>query len=418
MESLLPLVLATLVALAYYVPVPVHMLIASSCTIWHGSFSALKAMEAKEKRKSSGAENEYEDDINTDMHTMTSSDAYMGPVFGSVLLFGLYLVYKFCPKNLVNLLVKGYFVMFGTLCICDILVFTTKSRGWTASWHKRSLIAFRIPFYQKICEAFGEKPKPNDDEVNVTALEAVGYVIGAAIGVWYLVSNHWTANNIFGVAFSLQAIRTLSVGSFLNATILLSGLFLYDIFWVFGTDVMVTVAKKFDGPIKLLFPWGIQDSETGKWRHSLLGLGDIVMPGIFIALMLRFDHARLKAKQEDTNERQSLLASSSRVEDLPFTTRYCYFSWVMMGYFAGLSATIFVMYTFDAAQPALLYLVPACLGSALGNASRLGELSELWKYNEVVPEKTDETEKEEEEERFTEEEPSASEKDSKAKKDD
>ena len=35
--------------------------------------------------------------------------------------------------------------------------------------------------------------------------------------------------------------------------VLLSGLFFYDIFWVFGTPVMVTVAKSLDAPIKLLF---------------------------------------------------------------------------------------------------------------------------------------------------------------------
>jgi Signal peptide peptidase len=35
--------------------------------------------------------------------------------------------------------------------------------------------------------------------------------------------------------------------------IMLVGLFFYDIFWVFGTDVMVTVAKSFDGPIKVNF---------------------------------------------------------------------------------------------------------------------------------------------------------------------
>jgi Signal peptide peptidase len=32
--------------------------------------------------------------------------------------------------------------------------------------------------------------------------------------------------------------------------ILLGGLFFYDIFWVFGTNVMVTVAKSFEAPIK------------------------------------------------------------------------------------------------------------------------------------------------------------------------
>jgi minor histocompatibility antigen H13 len=48
----------------------------------------------------------------------------------------------------------------------------------------------------------------------------------------------------------------------------------YDIFWVFGTDVMVTVAKKLDGPIKILFPRGslVPNIDTGKLELSLLGL--------------------------------------------------------------------------------------------------------------------------------------------------
>lgn len=35
---------------------------------------------------------------------------------------------------------------------------------------------------------------------------------------------------------------------------MLTALFFYDIFFVFGTDVMLTVAKSIDAPIKLLFP--------------------------------------------------------------------------------------------------------------------------------------------------------------------
>jgi minor histocompatibility antigen H13 len=36
--------------------------------------------------------------------------------------------------------------------------------------------------------------------------------------------------------------------------VLLGGLFFYDIFFVFGTDVMVTVAVSMDVPIKVLPP--------------------------------------------------------------------------------------------------------------------------------------------------------------------
>ena len=53
---------------------------------------------------------------------------------------------------------------------------------------------------------------------------------------------------------------------------------------------MVTVAKSLDGPIKILFPRTLTpDPETGKLEMSLLGLGDIVIPGFFLALLLRFD---------------------------------------------------------------------------------------------------------------------------------
>merc|ERR1711942_388715 len=71
--------------------------------------------------------------------------------------------------------------------------------------------------------------------------------------------------------------------------ILLGGLFFYDIFWVFGTDVMVTVAKSFEAPIKLVFPQDLLENGLNATNFAMLGLGDIVIPGIFIALLLRYD---------------------------------------------------------------------------------------------------------------------------------
>lgn len=51
---------------------------------------------------------------------------------------------------------------------------------------------------------------------------------------------------------------------------------------------MVAVAKAFDAPIKLMFPRprAVTDLKT---PFSMLGLGDIVIPGIFVALILRYD---------------------------------------------------------------------------------------------------------------------------------
>merc|ERR1712129_296590 len=150
-----------------------------------------------------------------------------------------------------------------------------------------------------------------------------------------------------GCAFSVQGIEMLSLGSFVIGAILLMGLFVYDVFWVFGTEVMVAVPK------------GLGVSPI---PFSMLGLGDIVIPGIFVALMLRFDH-----KQGFTS------------------TPYFYANFV--AYVLGLVTTVGVMHFFDAAQPALLYLVPACLGAALLTAVSRGELQLLLNYSE---EKTEE----------------------------
>jgi minor histocompatibility antigen H13 len=141
--------------------------------------------------------------------------------------------------------------------------------------------------------------------------------------------------------------------------------FFYDIFWVFGTDVMVTVAKSFDAPIKLLFPKSLWAAE---YQFSMLGLGDIVIPGVFIALLLRYDHHR------NINLKQ-------------FSTPY--FNNTMVGYFVGLATTIIVMHTFQAAQPALLYLVPTCIGASLGTAVILGDVSGLFAYSEEEEEGPD-----------------------------
>ena len=56
-----------------------------------------------------------------------------------------------------------------------------------------------------------------------------------------------------------------------------------------------------------------------------------------------------------------------------------YFLTNVICYALGLLATVGIMYFFNAAQPALLYLVPACIGGSLAVGLSRGELS--GKYN-------------------------------------
>ena len=55
------------------------------------------------------------------------------------------------------------------------------------------------------------------------------------------------------MTFAINGVE-LHLNNDVTGCILLSGLFFYDIFWVFGNDLMVTVAKSFEAPIKLVFP--------------------------------------------------------------------------------------------------------------------------------------------------------------------
>jgi minor histocompatibility antigen H13 len=121
------------------------------------------------------------------------------------------------------------------------------------------------------------------------------------------------------------------------------------------------------------------------------GLGDIVIPGFFLALLLRFDAHRA----------QQPLKPVDIHADFPKP----YFTSALIAYFLGLATTLFVMFYFNAAQPALLYLVPACLGGSFLCALTRGEVKELLAYSEEVEEEAEEDQ-------------SASAKEPEAKKDD
>lgn len=225
---------------------------------------------------------------------------------------------------------------------------------------------------------------------------------------------HWLSNNALGLAFSVTGVEHLSLGAVSTGVILLSGLFVYDIFWVFCTPVMVTVAKAFDAPIKLLFPRfgggpiaaklaaaaaGATAGGKALSPFSMLGLGDIVIPGVFVALLLRFDclperqqkfRGGAKAGAARATTRSSSSASGEKKKFLS-SCPYPYFAASFFGYVLGLGTTIVVMNVFDAAQPALLYIVPAVLGAtALAGAAR-GELKAVFSFSEE-PEEEEEGE--------------------------
>lgn len=196
-------------------------------------------------------------------------------------------------------------------------------------------------------------------------------ILGVIVAfLWYHWEQHWFFNNIIGISLSIQAISFLNPGSYYTATILLTLLFFYDIFWVFGTDVMVTVAKNLKAPIKLIFPRpAVVD------KPNMLGLGDIVLPGIYIALILRYDVMRTYSKINFNNLSNKTIAN---LPSLSITTFYV----VLICYLLSLCACLVTMWVFEAAQPALLYIVPGVILPIMLFTSARGDFKTLWEYDE------------------------------------
>ncbi|CAI5648791.1 minor histocompatibility antigen H13 isoform X2 [Oreochromis niloticus] len=288
--------------------------------------------------------------------TITSRDAARFPIIASCTLFGLYLFFKVFSQEYINLLLSVYFFVLGVLALSHTMS-PLMSRIFPASFPNKQ---YQLLFTQGSGESKEEIVNYEFDTKNLVCL-----LISSVVGVWYLLKKHWIANNLFGLAFALNGVELLHLNNVSTGCILLGGLFIYDVFWVFGTNVMVTVAKSFEAPIKLVFPQDLLEKGLEASNFAMLGLGDIVIPGIFIALLLRFDVS---------------LNKNSRT----------YFYSSFLAYIFGLGLTIFVMHTFKHAQPALLYLVPACVGFPVIIALFKGELTEMFRYEESSEETKEE----------------------------
>eukprot|EP00798_Chlamydomonas_sp_ICE-L_P009838 gene9838-7723_t len=327
----LMLIALAIAPLIIHVPTSMNVIAMASLAVYCGCWRSVKPVLPEE--------------------SMSKAEAMKFPLIGSCVLLGLFLCFRFLPKELVNFMLATY------LGLIAIIVLTSAITPYFVEYFPEDLRKkeFHAPTF-KIPHVIDTAESP----IAVTLPELCIGVIASGFCAWYFVTKHWLANNVLGIAFSLEGIEHLSLGSVHVGVILLCGLFFYDIFWVFCTPVMVSVAKNFDAPIKLLFPRLIELNEAGvpgKRPFSMLGLGDIVIPGIFVALILRYDVQH------------------------GFTSKY--FQTAFGGYVLGLGTTIFIMNTFNAAQPALLYIVPCVLGCTFIHAWAAGEFKSLFDFTEA-----------------------------------
>ena len=194
--------------------------------------------------------------------------------------------------------------------------------------------------------------------------------IGAALVVatWVIFEKatwSWMLQDILGLSFLVNVLRLVHLPNLQVGTLLLCCAMLYDIFWVyvqphlFGQkSVMVTVARGGERgerlPMLFLFP-----RASGDGDFSMLGYGDVILPGLLVVYNLLFDN-----RKSDISE-----------------TKYYYFFWSLFAYAVGMVLTFFALY-FEVGgqggQPALTYLVPTVCGTTCFLAWKHHNLGEMW----------------------------------------
>lgn len=220
-----------------------------------------------------------------------------------------------------------------------------------------------------------------------TPAEVMSLVCSGVLVMVWIVTGHWVLMDALAMGLCVSMIAYIRLPSLKVSTLLLIGLLIYDVFWVFFSsyifkaNVMVQVATQqaanpvsimanklkmnpvgnispqISLPGKLVFP-SMQDRS----RFSMLGLGDIVMPGLLLCFVMRYDmHKKQAAVAADTEQ-----------------ARVTYFHCSLIGYIVGLVTATVASEVYKAAQPALLYLVPFTLLPILVMAYLKGDLRKMW----------------------------------------
>lgn len=194
--------------------------------------------------------------------------------------------------------------------------------------------------------------------------------VSAGLVIWWVVERHssyaWIIQDFLGVCFCVSLIKLIKLPNLKISAILLVALLVYDIFFVFitplfsarGKSVMVEVAtgkgSKEQLPMVIRVPKLIHTALSLCERpYSLLGFGDILLPGLFVGFCRNYDI----------------------VAEVP---RSIYFVTSLLGYGVGIIITFVALLLMKSGQPALLYLVPSVLIPVSIVALIKGQFRSLW----------------------------------------
>lgn len=344
--------------------------VVSIVLIIYGSFRSLNLEASKQAESTEDNESESSkpsfllfQNFSADFHTISTTQALLLPLGASCSLLFMFFFFE-----KIQLLFAVLTVVLGTVALSFLF----------------------LPFCRYILRPIAS---PNSKISfgacgRFTQAELLALIISLLLVVVWMITGHWILMDALAVGLCISMIAYLRLPSLKVSMLLLVGLVIYDVFWVyfsvyfFKDNVMVKVAtqpaanpisfvadklgstsygqfsqsRQLSLPGKLVFP---SYSENG--QMSMLGLGDIVMPGLLLSFVLRFD-----------NHKRKMSANYNEV------SRIKYFHCLLIGYFVGLLTATIVSEVYKAAQPALLFLVPSTLLPLLVIGYLNGDLKEMW----------------------------------------
>ena len=474
-------------------PMYLHIILSALFPLYTGAHASLSrpssAAKPPKRKKRIGVDevDDHEEDSERMMEGLSPMDAIILPLTAGTTLTVLYYVIKWLQDPaILNRILDWYFSIFGVLALARFLTdawgtltsfvfpntYGSKGHFWKIDSKLRKAKLLSPPYEERgsplpgllaraplparvLNHLWREREFPSQKlrvRVHIRGLIKSHFTIGphgclslllaiAAQLYFNLVEKPWWLTNILGFSFAYNALQIMSPTTAWTGTLILMALFIYDIYFVFFTPLMVTVATNIDIPAKLLFPRPVgPHQDQSKQALSMLGLGDIVLPGIIIGYALRFDlhlfYLRKQVRQvignatvlEDAEDEK---ASETRKPDakpeivkakwIPATGRWgerfwtsyrnnevpealqgvvfskTYFYATLVGYTIGMIVTLGILQVYSHAQPALLYLVPGTLGALWGTALIKGDIKTLWEYSEAeeevegtAPKKSDE----------------------------
>ena len=220
--------------------------------------------------------------------------------------------------------------------------------------------------------------------LDLNFFEIISVVISGALIAIYFLTRHYILNDIICFCLAFTTLSFIILKSFLLCFVCLFAFFIYDTFWVFYSEkiftenVMVVAATSIQIPIKIEFP--ILFSNNPIKNCMLLGLGDILLPGMVIKYCRRFDLLKKKMEKKKLGQRKK-------------KTKMNFYSFNLLLYFISVVLAMIMMFVFDHGQPVLFYISPIFIIGLMGKAYYDGCLGIFWSGIKLKKKQKNEKEK-------------------------